>query len=355
MPAYRIVEWERPPQLVEVPVPSPGPGQVLVRVAGNGLCHSDLSMSHLPADLAEPLGWRAPFTLGHEIAGWVAAIGSPAPRSETDFCEGDAVALTSPSSCGTCEFCVRGRDSACAAGLVGRGFGRDGGLASYVLVDGTRPLIRLGALDPLAAAPLTDAGATSYHAVKRVLPRLEPGSTAVVIGAGGLGAFAIQFLRTLTPATVIAVDANEARLGYARELGADHTVLGVTKSTAAELHTLTAGRGAEAVLDFVGIDHTISTGIRSVRPFGAFALVGSNGGTFTRPWYGGLPRDADVFHFQGSSISDAHDVIALAEAGRIRSDVDVFDLEDVAAAYERMESGGLRGRAVVRPPQPPSR
>lgn len=346
MPAYRIVEWERPPQLVEVPVPAPGPGQLLVRVAGNGLCHSDLTMAQIPGMFAEPLGWHAPFTLGHEIAGWVAEVGA----GVTGVAEGDPVALVSPSSCGTCEFCVRGRDSACPDGLVGRGYGRDGGLASFVLVDGTRGVIKLGGLDPLAAGPLTDAGATSYHGIRRVLPHLTPGSTAVVIGAGGLGSFAIQFLRALSPATVVAVDNNESRLPYARELGAHHTVVGVSKSTADDLRTLTGGRGAEAVLDFVGIDHTISTGIGAVRPFGAFALIGSNGGTFNRPWYGGLPRDAEVFHFQGSSIADAHDVVALAESGRIRSDVDLFDLADVESAYQHMESGTLRGRAVVRPP-----
>ena len=350
MLAYRLVEWEQPPQLVEVPVPTPGPGQVLIRVAGNGLCHSDVGMSALPGAIAEALGWRAPFTLGHEIAGWIAEVGAGTIHGEQALAVGDAVAVAAPSSCGTCDFCIRGRDSACAAGVVGRGFGRDGGLASYVLVDSTRPIVKLDTLDPIVAAPLTDAGATSYHGVKRVLARLEPGSTAVVIGAGGLGSFAIQFLRALSPATVIAVDTNESRLAYARELGAHHTVVGVTKSTAAELRDFTAGRGAEAVLDFVGIDHTISAGIKTVRAFGAFALIGSSGGTFTRPWYGGLPRDADVFHFQGSAIADAHDVIALAEAGRIRSDVDLFDLADVAGAYARMESGTLRGRAVVRPP-----
>ena len=345
MLAYRIVEWERPPRLVEVPVPEPGPGQLLVRVAGNGLCHSDLAMSQLPGSLAEPLGWSVPFTLGHEIAGWVAATGD----GISDVAEGQAVALVSPASCGSCEYCIRGQDSACPHGLVGRGYGRDGGLAGYVLVDGTRGVIPLLHLDPVVAGPLTDAGATSYHGVRRVLPRLGPGSVAVVIGAGGLGAFAIQFLRALSPATVIAVDTNEARLAYAREVGAHHAVSGVTRSTANELRDLTAGRGAEAVLDFVGIDHSISVGIRTVRPFGAFALIGSNGGTFARPWYGGLPRDADVFHFQGSSIADARDVVALAERGEIRCDVDRFTLSEVTDAYGQLDQGALRGRAVVTP------
>ena len=348
MQAYRLLDWETPPQVVEVDVPTPGRGQLLVRVAGNGLCHSDTTMPVIPASIGELLGWEVPFTLGHEIAGWVAELG----EGVTGVAEGDPVALVSPASCGTCDLCLRGRDSACPSGLVGRGYGRDGGLAGYVLVESLRSVLPLGTLDPIEAGPLTDAGATSYHAVKRVVPRLGPGSTAVVIGAGGLGAFAVQHLRALTPATVVAVDTSEHRLGVVAELGAHHTVPGVDGGTHGELQRLTGGEGADVVLDFVGIDDTITAGLTSVRPFGAFGLVGSAGGTFPRPWYGGLPRDAEVFTFQGSSVADARDVLALAEAGLIRSEVDVYPMERLAEAYEAMEAGTLRGRAVVTPAQP---
>ncbi|MDX6234451.1 MAG: alcohol dehydrogenase, propanol-preferring, partial [Nocardioidaceae bacterium] len=108
MPAYRIVAWQQPPELVEVEVPVAAAGQVLVRVAGNGLCHSDLGMQHLPAEMGEALGWNVPFTLGHEIAGWVDAVGAGVDGVR----EGDAVALASPTSCGACAMCRRGLDSA---------------------------------------------------------------------------------------------------------------------------------------------------------------------------------------------------------------------------------------------------
>jgi propanol-preferring alcohol dehydrogenase len=251
------------------------------------------------------------------------------------------VALISPHSCGQCAFCVRGQDSACPNGLAGRGYGRDGGLAEYVVAE-ARDVIALRGLDPVVAGPLTDAGATSYHAVKRVVSRLVPGSTAVVIGAGGLGGFAVQLLLALSPARVVAVDANPARLDYARELGA-HEVLD-------DVAALDSGC-AHAVLDFVGVDDTITAGMSAVRSYGAFGLVGAGGGRFTRPWFGGLAKDADVFTFQGSTIADAHEVIALAEDGRIRSDVDRFKLADVADAYAQLESGTLRGRAVIQPNQ----
>jgi propanol-preferring alcohol dehydrogenase len=345
MLAYRLLEWQQPPELVEVEVPTIGAGEVLVKVAGNGLCHSDLTMMQLPGSIGEMIGWRMPFTLGHEVGGWIAALGPEVTGFEID----QAVALVSPSSCGVCGLCLRGHDSACAHGLAGRGYGRDGGLAQFVVARAPRDVVPVGSLDPRVAAPLTDAGATSYHGVRKVIHKLTPGSIAVVIGAGGLGSFAVQMLRALSPCTVIAIDNNPARLSYATELGAHHTILGVDAQTAAELRRTTNGDGATAVLDFVGIDATIDIGVGAVQPYGTYAVIGSNGGTLKRPWYGGLPRDGEAINFQGSSVADAHDVIRLAEQGLIRSDADLFSLHDVGRAYDALHHGRLRGRAVVTP------
>ncbi len=345
MRASRLLDWQQAPAVVEVPVPEPEPGEILVQVAGNGLCHSDVTMRAMPGAIGEAIGWVVPFTLGHEIGGWVAALGD----GVTDLRDGDAVALVSPSSCGRCWWCTRGLDGTCPHGLVGRGYGADGGLADYVLVRDRRAVIPLGTLDPVHAAPLTDAGATTHHAVARVAERLEDDTRAVVIGAGGLGAFAVQLLRALTRAEVIAVDTNPARLEYVRELGAHHTVTGVDGDTRAALAELTGGEGAHVVLDVVGIDDTIATGIASVRPAGAFGLIGAGGGTLHAPWSGGLPREAEVFTFQGSNVADARAVIRLAEAGRIRADVDRFGFDEIDDAYAAMEAGTLRGRAVVTP------
>lgn len=345
MLAYRVVAWGQPAQLVEIPVPDVGPGQVLVKVAGNGLCHSDITMTQMPGSIGEALGWSMPFTLGHEIAGWVDSCGPGVEGLEV----GQAVALVSPTSCGTCRACLRGADNTCTLGGAGRGYGRDGGLAHYVLAPAARAVIPIGSLDPVSAAPLMDAGATSYHAVKKALPHATAGGVAVVLGAGGLGSFAIQFLRALTSCHVIAVDSNASRLEYARELGAHDTVNGVDGDTGRTLRRLTNGEGADVVLDFVGVDESIDVGVSAVRPGGAFGLIGAAGGTLRRGWYGGLPRDGIVFHFQGSNVSDAEDVLRLAEQGIIRSDTDRFELDDVVDAYEAMESGRLRGRAVVMP------
>jgi propanol-preferring alcohol dehydrogenase len=345
MPAYRIAAWEQSPALVEAPVPHPAAGQVTVRVAGNGLCHSDFLMAQMPGSIGEAIGWRVPFTLGHEIAGWIAEVGD----GVRGWSSGDPVAVVSPSSCGHCEYCMRGQEIACDHGTAGRGYGRDGGLAPFVLVDDTRALLRLEHLDPRAAGPLTDAGATSCHAVKRVLPKLTgDDAVAVVIGAGGLGAYAIQLLRAMSTARVIAVDTNPARLDIARELGADDALAGVDTSTVPQLLELTAGRGPNAVLDFVGIDATIDASLAAVRKLGAYALVGAGGGKLNRPWFGAT-KEADVICFQGSNISDARDVLALAEDGRLRSEIDEFPLDRVGDAYDALEQGTLRGRAVVIP------
>lgn len=344
MPAYRLTRWGGPAELVEVPVPDPGPGQVLVRVAGCGLCHSDLGMMGMPSKYGEAVGWSVPFTLGHETAGWVAGIGA---GTVAGVGAGDAVALAAAASCGRCRYCLRGQDIACPAGAAGRGYGRDGGLAEYVLVDDPRDLVPLGELDPVTAGPLTDAGATSYHAVARVRSRLLPGSTAVVIGVGGLGSFAVQFLRLLGAARIVAVDVSEQRRSRAVTLGADEAVAGVDESTKRLLRE--AGDRIDVVLDFVGSDETIATGLGVLAPGGAFGLVGAAGGGYGARWFNGLPRDGEVFTFQGSNLSDTHAVVALARTGAITNPTEVFALEDVEEAYRRHRDGSLDGRAVVAP------
>ncbi len=344
MMAWQLVRFGEPAQLREVPVPRPQGAGVLVRVAGNGLCHSDVGMMD-PGMSAPPFGWQLPFTLGHEIAGWVEETG----RDVAGFSSGQPVILVATHSDGTCAYCRAGRDNNCEAASCGRGYGRDGGLAPYVLIDSPRPLIRLKTLDPRTAGPLADAGATSMHALQRVRARLGEGSTAVVIGAGGLGSFAVQLLRQLTAARVIAVDINPTRLDYARRLGAHETVAGVRHSTASDLRSLTGGAGADVVLDFVGIDDTIEAGLASVRRTGAYGLIGAGMGRLNRPWFHLLPRDGEVFSFTGSTIADLEQVVALAEAGRLANETETFAFSAVPEAYRRLDRGELLGRAVVVP------
>src|SRR3954453_6361650 len=209
MRAYRLVDWQRAGVAAVAP-PPPADGEVLVRVGGVGPWPSAVLFLESPAGV---LPYEVPFTLGHEIAGWVDALGD----GVDDLAAGDAVAVTCMSPCGECRWCRRGADNYCVDSWHGRGFGVDGGLASHLVVR-REQLVPLGGLDPVSAAPLTDAGATSYHAVQRVRPKLYDDSTAVVIGVGGLGAYAVQWLKLQTAARVVAVEAREERVAAAGEL-----------------------------------------------------------------------------------------------------------------------------------------
>jgi propanol-preferring alcohol dehydrogenase len=309
MMAYRMVEWGRPPQLQEVPVPEPGPGQVLIKVGGAGACHSDLHLMH---ETPETAAYPAGFTLGHENGGWVAKLGP----GVAGLREGDPVVVNAAWGCGMCQNCRRGCENYCEARdkpIRSGGLGSDGGMTQYMLIPAARWLVPLRKLDPRDAAPLTDATATSYHAVKRALPLLVPGSTVVVIGVGGLGQFAVQLLRVLSAATVIAVDTSAQKLLLAREMGADEGLLS-NKETAAKIKDMTNGHGVEVVLDFVGASPTLALAAEIARKLGQVTMVGLGGGSYPLA-YGKVPLGASFSLIMGSSIDELREVVALAEAG----------------------------------------
>jgi len=250
MKAYRLTKWLHAGEFQDVPVPEPGPGQALVRIGGAGACHSDLHLMHewSPETFPAVAEWTLPFTLGHENAGWAEAgdLGGVEP--------GAPVVIAPTWSCGVCRSCRHGATNYCDQidvwdGKAG-GIGLDGGLAEYMVVP-TACLVPLRDLEPWQAAPLTDAGLTSYHAVKRCLPLLTPDVSVVVIGVGGLGHMAVAYLRELCGAQIIAVDLDEGALKLAREMGAD-ICLQSDSQTASEIRKASQGLGAMAVLDFVG-------------------------------------------------------------------------------------------------------
>jgi propanol-preferring alcohol dehydrogenase len=340
-PALRLTAWGAPPALVDVDVPEPTGTEVLVRVEAAGICHSDL---HVLDAAPGALPYRPPFTLGHEIAGHVAALGDVA----RGLAVGERVAVHGPWGCGTCRRCAVGEDNYCdrraELSWSGAGLGRDGGMAGYVLVPHPRHLVPIGDLDGTQAAPLTDAGLTPYHAVAGLT--LDEGAAVVVIGVGGLGHVAIQILRAVTRARVFAVDVREDALDLAHRSGAHRTLLTRT-DTAAVLRRETGG--ADAVLDFVGSDPTLTLGAGVLRPGGALVIVGSGGGKLTVAKPGPLPQGASVaLPFWGSG-RELREVIALARAGRIRVETEQFPLSAAEEAFTRLRDGHVRGRAVLLP------
>lgn len=325
----------------DVADPEPGPGEVVIRTGGSGVCHSDLHLrSGEMASLPFP---PFPWILGHENAGWVDALGPGA----TGFEVGEPVAVFGGWGCGLCRLCLGGEEQLCDTMSWG-GIGRPGGYAEKILVPSTRHLIRLTSLDPREAAPLTDAGLTPYRAVKKVLDRLVPGATVVTIGVGGLGHFGLQFLKTLSPAKIVAIDTLEPKRALASELGADLVIDPLVTNAVAEIGAFTHGQGAAAVLDFVGTHSTLETAVGVVGPTGAVVLVGLAGGSVPFSFFGSA-TEATLTTSNWGSRNELAEVIALAEQDRLRAHVELHALGEINEVFHRLERGEIDGRAVLVP------
>ncbi len=299
--------------------PVPRPGGVVVRVLGTGVCHTDL---HVIEGAFE--GTRLPLVLGHEIAGSVEGIGD--------------VLVHGAWGCGDCSYCARGEEQLCAR-CVSPGFEADGGFAGSVAVPSEKYLVPLDGLDPTIAAPLADAGLTPYRAVRRVRGWIadEESARVIVIGAGGLGQFTIQYLKLLTTARVIAVDVDESKRTRAVDLGADQAL--TPDEDAAP---------ADVVLDLVGTEETLAMASRIVQPGGIVMLVGEAGGSLgfgmrTFPW------EAHLTTSIWGSRSDLDAVLELARTGSITWDVEALPLSRVNEALQRLRDGRVTGRLVLVP------
>ena len=340
MKALQLVRWQGEPELRDIEVPEPGPGEVLVKVDAAGLCHSDLHVMEWPEGT---FAWELPFTLGHENAGTVAALGLGATGVEV----GDAVLVYGPWGCGACWQCACGAENLCERGGdrpgKGCGLGYDGGLAEYLVVPSPRLLVPIGDLDPLRAAPLTDAALSPYHALKSELWRLRPGTTAVVIGVGGLGHVAVQLLRELSPARIVAIDVRARARQAAVAHGAD-AALDANEDVRAE----TGQVGATLVLDFVGTDETLALAASVLALGGHVSAVGIGGGTFPTQM-GRVPLEWSLAKPSWGTLPELHEVVALARSGVLEIEVEPLRLEEAIDGYERLRNGNVNGRAVVVP------
>lgn len=343
MRAVRFVGVGHPARITEVPKPSPGPGQVLLKIGAAGVCHSDLHV------LEEGLGFSGAFTLGHENAGWIAQLGT----GVTGFKEGDAVAVYGPCGCGHCHACQLSMENYCenwvAIGAFGGGLGLDGGMAEYMLVPSARLLVPIGTLKPAEAAPLTDAALTPYHAIKRALPWLTADVTVIVVGLGGLGHMAVQLVRILAPVRVIGADVDPAKLEQAKALGA-HDVVNTrhVEAAAERILKITGPRGAALVLDCVGVQPTLDLGARLLGRNSAWTIVGLGGGHHDFH-HGSTPYGCAVsIPYWGSRV-ELMEVIAMARDRRIHAETTEFPLDQALDVYARLKAGQIKGRAVLRP------
>lgn len=334
-------------ELVDVPVPEIGPDEVLVKIAGAGLCHSDLHVLHLGED------W--PFfggTLGHEGAGWVEKVGSDVDGLEV----GEAVLSAVIWACGRCRACTEGRDNVCmVAGSRNMfptvpGLGPDGAMAEYMVAK-ARHLDPIGDLDPVAAGPLADAAVTPMHAINSAREHLTPGSTVVVIAVGGLGHMGLQILKATTAARIIALDTDPAKLELARELGAD-LVLESNAEAAQRVLDETGGYGADAVFDFVGVQATVDLAAGMVAPEGALRFPGLGGGTLpfqVNTDAVALPWGVNVQRSFGGTRADQLQVIALAQQGKISVETVTYPLAEFQQAFDDLEANKVTGRAILVP------
>jgi propanol-preferring alcohol dehydrogenase len=343
MRALRMVGFGREPELTEIPEPVPGTGEVVIKVGGAGACHSDL---HILYELDASGVWELPMTLGHETAGWVHSMGA----GVEGLAEGDPVAVYGAWGCGLCKRCAVGAENYCERpSLVGgAGLGLNGGMADYLLVPHQRHLVALpDGLDPATAAPLTDAGLTPYHAIRRSWPKLTPDATCVMIGVGGLGHVAVQIARATTAAQVIAVDVKPEALELARKVGADHAVLS-NDTAAAAIRELTGGRGADVVIDFVGATTTLELARAVVRNMGDLTIVGIGGGEVPLGFFS-QPYEVSIATTYWGSRPELVELLALAARGQVGTERTLYSLDDGVRAYRDLHDGKLTGRAVVIP------
>jgi len=340
MRAALLREYHSELELVDHPAPEiTRPDEVLVKVGGAGVCATDL---HAIEGLMEPAGVSLPRVLGHENAGWVDAVGDVV----TTVSPGDAVILYPPYSCGLCVPCRRGDDMHCVNHDF-TGLSLDGGFAEHVLVR-ERSVIKLPAgLEPAEVAPHADAGLTAYHAVRRVAHLMRPGTTAVVTGIGGVGHIAVQLARELGSSRVIAIDTEEERLALARELGADEAVCAGAGAPDA-VRDLSAGRGADVVLDFVGTDETHASSLEMLGRAGSYAVIGYGGNLPLTSMALVVGEKSVVGNLVGSWI-DLYELIELHAAGRVTLRVQTHPLDAINDVLGMLRDGAIVGRAVLVP------
>jgi NAD+-dependent secondary alcohol dehydrogenase Adh1 len=331
-------EYHQPLELVDLPAPEiTGPSDVVIRVGGAGVCATDL---HAIEGLMEPAGVSLPLVLGHENAGWVEAVGD----AVSTVAPGDAVLVYPPFSCGLCVACRRGNDMHCERHEFA-GLSVDGGFAEYVLVR-ERSLLKLPpGIEPAEVAPHADAGLTAYHAVRRLAHLAVPGSTAVVLGVGGVGHIALQLVRELGSSRVIAVDVDERRRQLATELGADVVLEGDAVDA---VRDETSGRGADLVFDFVGTDETHAASLQMLARGGSYSIIGY-GGTVTAPSVALVGGEmAAIGNLVGTWV-DLWELLQLHAAGRVQLKSETHPLESVNDVLGKLRDGDVVGRAVLVP------
>ena len=341
MRAVRVHEYHQDPIVDDIGEPKlTGPLDVIVKIGGAGVCRTDLHI--LEGQWAEVQNPELPYVIGHENAGWVHEVG----EGVTNVAVGDTVILHPQPSCGLCLACRAGKDMQCENAFFPGLSNNDGGMAEYLRTT-ARACVKLDpSTQPADVAALADAGITAYHAVRKAIPLLPPGSTCVVIGAGGLGHIGIQCLKALTAARVVVVDASPDALELASKLGAEETVR-ADGSHVGKVTDLTHG-GAEVVLDFVAEQGAENEGFAMTRPGGSDFVIGY-GGTLNVPTLDIISTERNIVGNIVGTYNELAELMVLAQSGKVTLHTRTYPLDAAPDALHDLDAGQVRGRAILVP------
>jgi NAD+-dependent secondary alcohol dehydrogenase Adh1 len=336
MKAVQVVGYHTKLQLTDVPEPTiEGPLDVIVKIGGAGVCRTDIHI--LEGQWEQKSGVELPYTIGHENAGWVHAVGD----AVTNVTVGDKVILHPLITCGLCRACRSGDDVHCEKSSF-PGIDTNGGYAQYLRTT-ARSVVKIDdSLEPADVAALADAGLTAYHAAAKVARATNPGQVCVVIGAGGLGHIGIQVLKAISGVTVVVVDRNPAA-----EIGADKVIV-ADGSHVQQVLDLTGGHGAEAVLDFVGEGGATKEGVAMLRRAGNYFVVGY-GENIDVPTIDVISTEINFIGNLVGSYNDLQELMVLAAQGKVKLHTSKYPLEEFQRAIDDLDAGRVRGRAILIP------
>ncbi len=341
MRAVRVVGYHQNLEMTEIDKPEvTGPHDVIVKIGGAGVCRTDLHI--LEGQWAPKTNVPLPYTIGHENAGWVDAIGS----AVTNVKVGDKVIMHPLITCGLCRACRFGDDVHCENSQF-PGIDVNGGYADY-LKTSARSVVKIDdSLEPADVAALADAGLTAYHAAAKAARKLRAGDRCVMIGAGGLGHIGIQVLKALSPADLIVVDRNPAALELAKSIGADITVV-ADGTEVQQVLDITGGNGAEVVIDFVGEGGSTAKGLDMTRRAGDYHVVGY-GENVDIPTIDIISTERNIIGNLVGSYNDLVELMALAARGKVTLHTAKYPLEKFQQALDDLDAGKVRGRAILIP------
>jgi propanol-preferring alcohol dehydrogenase len=335
MKAAVVHEFGKPLKIEDVPIPTPGAGEVLVKIRATGVCHTDLHA----ADGDWPVKPTPPFIPGHEGAGIVAAVGAGVKNLK----EGDPVGIAwLHDACGACEYCITGWETLCES-QRDSGYSVNGSFAEYAIGSAAYVARLPERVDFAAMAPILCAGVTTYKGIKETEAR--PGEWLAISGIGGLGHVAIQYARAMG-LHVVALDVTEEKLALARELGADIAINAKLPDAAAQVVKLTGG-GAHGVLVTAVSPPAFAQALRLVRRKGTVSLVGLPPGDFATPIFDVVLKRITLRGSIVGTRKDLAEAVEFAAEGKVRAHIHKAKLEDINRVFTDLKAGQVDGRIVL--------